>query len=97
LPLLRIDQGYIAYTGDVQIAMSGKSIEIINTDAEGRLVLADGLTYARTKLGCTHLLAAATLQGDHTSAFGYAPNQLGGVPFGDVRTRSLVEALYRCL
>jgi len=30
-------------------------------------------------------------------AFGYAPNQLGGVPFGDVRTRSLVEALYRCL
>ena len=29
--------------GDVQIAMSGKSIEIINTDAEGRLVLADGL------------------------------------------------------
>jgi leucyl aminopeptidase len=33
--------------GDVQIAMSGKSIEIINTDAEGRLVLADGLCYAR--------------------------------------------------
>src|SRR5205085_12135706 len=33
--------------GDVQIAMSGKSIEIINTDAEGRLVLADGLYYAR--------------------------------------------------
>ena len=39
--------------GDVQIAMSGKSIEIINTDAEGRLVLADGLFYAR-QLGCTH-------------------------------------------
>src|SRR5215475_8058669 len=33
--------------GDIQIAMSGKSIEIINTDAEGRLVLADGLCYAR--------------------------------------------------
>ena len=33
--------------GDVQIAMSGKSIEIINTDAEGRLVLADGLHYAK--------------------------------------------------
>jgi CubicO group peptidase (beta-lactamase class C family) len=30
-------------------------------------------------------------------AFGYAPNQLSGVPFGDVRTASLVEALYRCL
>jgi leucyl aminopeptidase len=38
--------------GDVQIAMSGKSIEIINTDAEGRLVLADGLYYAR-QLGAT--------------------------------------------
>ena len=48
--------------GDVQIAMSGKSIEIINTDAEGRLVLADGLCYAR-QLGCTHLIDAATLTG----------------------------------
>ncbi len=48
--------------GDVQIAMSGKSIEIINTDAEGRLVLADGLCYAR-QLGCTHIVDAATLTG----------------------------------
>ena len=48
--------------GDVQIAMSGKSIEIINTDAEGRLVLADGLHYAK-QLGCTHLIDAATLTG----------------------------------
>ncbi len=48
--------------GDVQIAMSGKSIEIINTDAEGRLVLADGLAYAR-QLGATHLIDAATLTG----------------------------------
>jgi leucyl aminopeptidase len=48
--------------GDVQIAMSGKSIEVINTDAEGRLVLADGLHYAR-QLGCTHLVDAATLTG----------------------------------
>ena len=32
--------------GDVQIAMSGKSIEIINTDAEGRLILADGRVLA---------------------------------------------------
>ncbi len=42
--------------------MSGKTIEIINTDAEGRLVLADGLHYAKT-LGCTHLINAATLTG----------------------------------
>ena len=56
--------------GDVQIAMSGKSIEIINTDAEGRLVLADGLYYAR-QLGCTHLLDAATLTGAVVVALGY--------------------------
>jgi leucyl aminopeptidase len=48
--------------GDVQISLAGKSIEVINTDAEGRLILADGITYAK-KLGCTHLIDAATLTG----------------------------------
>jgi len=48
--------------GDVQISMAGKSIEVVNTDAEGRLVLADGIEYAK-KLGCTHLVDAATLTG----------------------------------
>jgi leucyl aminopeptidase len=56
--------------GDVQIAMSGKSIEIINTDAEGRLILADGLHYAR-QLGATHLIDAATLTGACVVALGY--------------------------
>jgi leucyl aminopeptidase len=56
--------------GDVQIAMSGKSIEIINTDAEGRLILADGLCYAR-QLGCTHLIDAATLTAAVVIALGY--------------------------
>ena len=56
--------------GDIQIAMSGKSIEIINTDAEGRLVLADGLAYAK-QLGCTHLIDAATLTGAVVVALGY--------------------------
>jgi leucyl aminopeptidase len=55
--------------GDVQIAMSGKSIEIINTDAEGRLVLADGLAYAK-QLGATHLIDAATLTGAVAVALG---------------------------
>ncbi len=63
--------------GDVQVAMSGKTIEVINTDAEGRMVLADGVFYAR-KLGCTHLIDAATLTGAiqvalaniHVGAFG---------------------------
>ena len=56
--------------GDVVTAMSGKTIEIINTDAEGRLVLADGLHYAKT-LGCTHLIDAATLTGACVVALGY--------------------------
>jgi leucyl aminopeptidase len=60
--------------GDVQTAMPfgdkpGKTIEIINTDAEGRLVLADGLTYARS-LGATHLIDAATLTGACVVALG---------------------------
>jgi leucyl aminopeptidase len=55
--------------GDIEIAMSGKSIEIINTDAEGRLVLADGLAYAR-QLGATHLIDAATLTGACVVALG---------------------------
>jgi leucyl aminopeptidase len=61
--------------GDVQTAMPisadkpGKTIEIINTDAEGRLVLADGITYAR-QLGATHLIDAATLTGACVVALG---------------------------
>ncbi len=55
--------------GDVVTAMSGKTIEMVNTDAEGRLVLADGLHYAKT-LGCTHLINAATLTGACVVALG---------------------------
>ena len=55
--------------GDVITAMSGKTIEIINTDAEGRLVLADGLCYAK-QLGATHLINAATLTGAVAVALG---------------------------
>jgi leucyl aminopeptidase len=55
--------------GDVVTAMSGKTIEVVNTDAEGRLVLADGLHYAKT-LGCTHLINAGTLTGACVVALG---------------------------
>ncbi|HTW25093.1 MAG TPA: leucyl aminopeptidase [Candidatus Baltobacteraceae bacterium] len=63
--------------GDVQVAMSGKTIEVINTDAEGRLILADAVYYAR-QLGATELIDAATLTGAievalsnvHVGAFG---------------------------
>jgi leucyl aminopeptidase len=48
--------------GDIQTAMSGKTIEVLNTDAEGRLILADGVTYIK-QLGATHLVDAATLTG----------------------------------
>jgi leucyl aminopeptidase len=55
--------------GDVLTAMSGKTIEVVNTDAEGRLVLADGLHYAK-QLGATHLIDAATLTGAVAVALG---------------------------
>jgi leucyl aminopeptidase len=48
--------------GDIQTSMSGKTIEVLNTDAEGRLILADGVTYAK-QLGATVLIDAATLTG----------------------------------
>lgn len=55
--------------GDVLRAMSGKTIEVINTDAEGRLILADAITYAR-KLGATKIIDLATLTGAVSIALG---------------------------
>lgn len=55
--------------GDVVRAMSGKTIEVINTDAEGRLILADALCYAR-KLGATRIIDMATLTGAVVVALG---------------------------
>jgi leucyl aminopeptidase len=64
--------------GDVLTAMSGKTIEVLNTDAEGRLVLADGLHYAQ-QLGATVLVNAATL----TGAIGVALGQLNAGLFSN--------------
>ena len=55
--------------GDVVYAMDGQSIEVINTDAEGRLILADALAYANT-LGLTPLIDVATLTGACSVALG---------------------------
>ncbi|MEJ7710662.1 MAG: leucyl aminopeptidase [Pyrinomonadaceae bacterium] len=55
--------------GDVLKAMSGKTIEVINTDAEGRLILADAMTYA-IKLGATRMVDLATLTGAVSIALG---------------------------
>ncbi len=74
--------------GDVLTAMSGKTIEVLNTDAEGRLVLADGLHYAQT-LGATRLINAATL----TGAIGIALGQLNAGLFSndDETTRRFLD------
>ncbi len=55
--------------GDVVKSYLGKTVEIINTDAEGRLILADALAYART-LGATRLVDVATLTGACVIALG---------------------------
>ncbi len=55
--------------GDILTAMNGKTIEIVSTDAEGRLALADALAYAR-KLGAKHIIDVATLTGACRVALG---------------------------
>jgi leucyl aminopeptidase len=55
--------------GDVLVAYNGLSVEVTNTDAEGRLILADGLAYA-SALGATHLVDVATLTGAARTALG---------------------------
>lgn len=55
--------------GDIVTSMSGKTVEVLNTDAEGRMILIDAITYAK-QLGCTHLVDAATLTGSIVVALG---------------------------
>ncbi len=57
--------------GDVVVSADGKTVEIVNTDAEGRLVLADALTHA-LRNGATHIVDLATLTGAATVAIGHA-------------------------
>ncbi len=65
--------------GDVLKSASGKTVEVINTDAEGRLILGDGLWYAR-QLGATHLVDVATLTGACVVALGKITSGLFGTP-----------------
>ena len=71
--------------GDVVKGASGKSVEIINTDAEGRLILADAMWYAR-QLGATHLVDIATLTGACVVALGRHVSGLFGRPDDWVET-----------
>jgi leucyl aminopeptidase len=64
-----LPSGKATKPGDVVKAMSGKTIEIINTDAEGRLVLSDAICYAK-KLGATRIVDMATLTGAVSIALG---------------------------
>jgi leucyl aminopeptidase len=64
-----LPSGKATKPGDVVRAMSGKTIEIINTDAEGRLILADAIAYAK-KLGATRIVDLATLTGAVSIALG---------------------------
>ncbi len=57
--------------GDVWTSASGKTVEVLNTDAEGRLVLADAITFA-IRSGATHIVDLATLTGDARAALGHA-------------------------
>jgi leucyl aminopeptidase len=83
--------------GDVLIGASGKTVEVINTDAEGRLVLGDGLWYAQ-QLGATHLVDVATLTGACVVALGKAASGLFGQPDEWIETlrRTALNAGDRC-
>jgi leucyl aminopeptidase len=65
--------------GDILTGANGKTVEVINTDAEGRLILGDGLWYAQ-QLGATHLVDVATLTGACMVALGRAASGLFGQP-----------------
>ncbi|MBM3457691.1 MAG: leucyl aminopeptidase [Armatimonadetes bacterium] len=75
--------------GDVIRAMSGKTIETISTDAEGRMLLADAVHYARS-LGASHVVDIATLTGACVVALGHVASGLFGTD------AALVEAIRRC-
>jgi len=57
--------------GDIVTTMNGKTVEVLNTDAEGRLILIDAFAYAQKQLGCTHMVDAATLTSSIVVALGH--------------------------
>ena len=67
--------------GDVVKALNGKWVDITNTDAEGRLILGDAMTYAE-RLGATHIVDVATLTGAVSRAFGHLITGAFGTPQG---------------
>ena len=84
--------GHAYRPSDIVTALNGKTIEVTNTDAEGRLVLADALWHAR-RLGATHLLDLATLTGGITTAMGdFYAGLFGNDPRWIAEVREAAEA-----
>lgn len=75
--------------GDVLDSYSGKTIEVIDTDAEGRLILADSLAYTVRKYRPVHLVDLATLTGSAIRTFGYACAAMMS------NNKALADSLYR--
>ena len=67
--------------GDIVTALNGKKVDITNTDAEGRLILGDAMTYAE-QLGATHVVDVATLTGAVARALGHLVTGAFGAPQG---------------
>ena len=57
--------------GDIHVAMDGTTVEVLNTDAEGRLVLADVICYAKEKVKPDTIVDLATLTGAVVTALGH--------------------------
>lgn len=74
--------------GDIVTAMNGKTIEVLNTDAEGRLTLADGLVYAEKHCKADVIIDIATLTGACMVALG---NDLAGLFSNDEKLSSSFE------
>ena len=83
-----LPSGKAVKPGDVVKSYLGKTVEIINTDAEGRLILADALAYART-LGAKHIVDVATLTGACVVALGHVN---GGMLGTDQKTMDRLRA-----
>ena len=75
--------------GDIVTSLSGKTVEVLNTDAEGRLILADVLTYANRN-GATHIVDAATLTGAIGVALGHY--NMGAFTNNEAFLRQFLEA-----
>lgn len=78
--------------GDVIDSYSGKTIEIVNTDAEGRLILADAVSYAVQNEGVTEVLDIATLTGAVVNMLGFS---IGGVICDNDQFYQKFEAAYK--